>query len=104
MTSQRKALTIKNVGQILLKRGFISEEQYKEINAKGESQAAREYTNSTARSSESPTASFVTGPTGSGKTTTLYSSLRALASPEVNIVTVEDPIEMVVEEFNQVGV
>jgi len=47
---------------------------------------------------------LVTGPTGSGKTTTLYSSLRALASPDVNIVTVEDPIEMVMEEFNQVGV
>ncbi len=47
---------------------------------------------------------LVTGPTGSGKTTTLYSTLRALASPEVNIVTVEDPIEMVLEEFNQVGV
>ena len=47
---------------------------------------------------------LVTGPTGSGKTTTLYSSLRSLASPEVNIVTVEDPIEMVMEEFNQVGV
>ncbi|ACM21928.1 type II secretion system ATPase PulE [Geotalea daltonii FRC-32] len=47
---------------------------------------------------------LVTGPTGSGKTTTLYSSLRALASPEINIVTVEDPIEMVMEEFNQVGV
>jgi general secretion pathway protein E len=47
---------------------------------------------------------LVTGPTGSGKTTTLYSSLRALSSPEVNIVTVEDPIEMVMEEFNQVGV
>lgn len=47
---------------------------------------------------------LVTGPTGSGKTTTLYSSLRALASPEVNIVTVEDPIEMVMEEFNQIGV
>jgi len=47
---------------------------------------------------------LVTGPTGSGKTTTLYSSLRTLASPEVNIVTVEDPIEMVMEEFNQVGV
>ncbi len=46
----------------------------------------------------------MTGPTGSGKTTTLYSSLRALSSPEVNIVTVEDPIEMVMEEFNQVGV
>jgi general secretion pathway protein E len=47
---------------------------------------------------------LVTGPTGSGKTTTLYSSLRTLASPEVNVVTIEDPIEMVMEEFNQVGV
>jgi general secretion pathway protein E len=47
---------------------------------------------------------LVTGPTGSGKTTTLYSSLKTLSSPEVNIVTVEDPIEMVMEEFNQIGV
>lgn len=47
---------------------------------------------------------LVTGPTGSGKTTTLYSALKSLSSPEVNIVTIEDPIEMVVEEFNQVGV
>ncbi|MEO5356847.1 MAG: GspE/PulE family protein [Nitrospirae bacterium YQR-1] len=47
---------------------------------------------------------MVTGPTGSGKTTTLYSSLRALSSPEVNIITIEDPIEMVLEDFNQVGV
>jgi general secretion pathway protein E len=47
---------------------------------------------------------LITGPTGSGKTTTLYSSLRTLSSPEVNIVTIEDPIEMVMEEFNQVGV
>lgn len=47
---------------------------------------------------------LVTGPTGSGKTTTLYSALKALSSPEVNVVTVEDPIEMVMEEFNQVGV
>jgi general secretion pathway protein E len=47
---------------------------------------------------------LVTGPTGSGKTTTLYSSLKRLSTPEVNIVTIEDPIEMVVEEFNQVGV
>jgi len=45
----------------------------------------------------------VTGPTGSGKTTTLYSTLRTLSSPEVNIVTIEDPIEMVMEEFNQIG-
>jgi general secretion pathway protein E len=47
---------------------------------------------------------LVTGPTGSGKTTTLYSTLKALSSPEVNIISVEDPIEMVIEEFNQIGV
>jgi general secretion pathway protein E len=45
----------------------------------------------------------VTGPTGSGKTTTLYSALEALASPEINIVTIEDPIEMIHEEFNQIA-
>ncbi len=45
---------------------------------------------------------LVTGPTGSGKTTTLYSSLKALATEEVNVVTIEDPIEMVTEAFNQV--
>ncbi len=44
---------------------------------------------------------LVTGPTGSGKTTTLYSTLRLLASPDVNITTVEDPVEMVYEPFNQ---
>lgn len=47
---------------------------------------------------------LVTGPTGSGKTTTLYSSLKTLASPAVNITTVEDPIEMVHEDFNQIAV
>ncbi len=47
---------------------------------------------------------LVTGPTGSGKTTTLYSALKVLSSPDVNIITVEDPIEMVMEDFNQVGV
>ncbi len=45
----------------------------------------------------------VTGPTGSGKTTTLYSGLQALASPEINVVTIEDPIEMVHEDFNQIA-
>jgi general secretion pathway protein E len=44
----------------------------------------------------------VTGPTGSGKTTTLYSALQALASPDTNVVTIEDPIEMVHEAFNQI--
>jgi general secretion pathway protein E len=47
---------------------------------------------------------LVTGPTGSGKTTTLYSVLKHLSRPEVNIVTIEDPIEMVHEDFNQVAV
>jgi len=47
---------------------------------------------------------LVTGPTGSGKTTTLYSALKTVASPEVNVVTIEDPIEMVHDKFNQVSV
>jgi len=47
---------------------------------------------------------LVTGPTGSGKTTTLYSTLRTLAQPEVNVCTVEDPIEMVMSQFNQMQV
>jgi len=47
---------------------------------------------------------LVTGPTGSGKTTTLYSALRKLAKPEVNVCTVEDPIEMVEPRFNQMQV
>jgi general secretion pathway protein E len=47
---------------------------------------------------------LVTGPTGSGKTTTLYSTLRYLSGPEVNITTVEDPIEMVDPRFCQVQV
>jgi general secretion pathway protein E len=47
---------------------------------------------------------LVTGPTGSGKTTTLYSTLKLLATPDVNICTVEDPIEMVEPAFNQMQV
>jgi general secretion pathway protein E len=47
---------------------------------------------------------LITGPTGSGKSTTLYSSLRFLASERNNITTVEDPIEMVHEQFNQIAV
>ncbi len=47
---------------------------------------------------------LVTGPTGSGKTVTLYSALKSLASSEINITTIEDPIEMVHEEFNQTSV
>ncbi|MBT4364026.1 MAG: type II/IV secretion system protein, partial [Desulfobacteraceae bacterium] len=47
---------------------------------------------------------LVTGPTGSGKSTTLYSTLRRIATPEINVTTIEDPIEMVHEEFNQISV
>jgi len=47
---------------------------------------------------------LVTGPTGSGKTTTLYSTLRKLATSEVNVCTIEDPIEMIEGAFNQMQV
>jgi len=47
---------------------------------------------------------LVSGPTGSGKTTTLYSTLKQLATPEVNVCTVEDPIEMIEPAFNQMQV
>ncbi len=47
---------------------------------------------------------LVTGPTGSGKTTTLYSTLKLLATEEVNVCTIEDPIEMVEGAFNQMQV
>ncbi|WP_310449778.1 GspE/PulE family protein [Sulfuritalea sp.] len=47
---------------------------------------------------------LVTGPTGSGKTVTLYSTLKTLATPEVNVCTLEDPIEMIEPSFNQVQI
>ena len=47
---------------------------------------------------------LVTGPTGSGKTVTLYSTLKHLATPEVNVCTLEDPIEMIEPAFNQVQI
>ena len=47
---------------------------------------------------------LVTGPTGSGKTTTLYTTLKRLATPQVNLCTIEDPIEMVEPAFNQMQV
>jgi general secretion pathway protein E len=47
---------------------------------------------------------LVTGPTGSGKSTTLHATLKHLASPEVNICTVEDPVEIINDEFNQMQV
>ena len=47
---------------------------------------------------------LVTGPTGSGKSTTLYAALNSLRSPSVNIITVEDPIEYRIEDINQVQI
>ena len=47
---------------------------------------------------------LVTGPTGSGKTTTLYTSLKHLATPDVNVCTIEDPIELIEPSFNQMQV
>jgi general secretion pathway protein E len=47
---------------------------------------------------------LVTGPTGSGKTTTLYSALKSISSREINVTTIEDPIEMVYQDFNQTEV
>ncbi len=47
---------------------------------------------------------LVTGPTGSGKTTTLYTTLNKVATPDVNVCTAEDPIEMEVDSFNQVQI
>jgi type IV pilus assembly protein PilB len=47
---------------------------------------------------------LVTGPTGSGKTTTLYATLREINSPEKNIITIEDPVEYVLEGINQIRV
>ena len=47
---------------------------------------------------------LVTGPTGSGKTTTLYSALKTICTREINVTTIEDPIEMVYPDFNQTEV
>ena len=47
---------------------------------------------------------LVTGPTGSGKSTTLYTTLDAVARPEINVITVEDPVEYRMPGINQVQV
>ncbi|VXB55195.1 Type IV pilus assembly protein TapB [Microbacterium sp. 8M] len=47
---------------------------------------------------------LVTGPTGSGKSTTLYTALRAVANPRVNVITVEDPVEYRIPDINQIQV
>lgn len=58
----------------------------------------------TSMSQQSSGIILVTGPTGSGKTTTLYSTLKMLATDQVNVCTIEDPIEMVESSFNQMQV
>lgn len=47
---------------------------------------------------------LITGPTGSGKTTTLYATLNHVKSTTVNIITVEDPVELINEDFNQINI
>ncbi|MCD6579930.1 Flp pilus assembly complex ATPase component TadA [bacterium] len=47
---------------------------------------------------------LITGPTGSGKTTTLYATLNHVKSPTVNIITIEDPVELINEDFNQINI
>ena len=47
---------------------------------------------------------LLTGPTGSGKTTTLYSALNHVSSPDLNIITIEDPVEYILDDINQIQV
>ena len=90
-------------GEKLVMRIFnpdILVKDYRELgfSEEDEQQVERHGRTSRTASSSSP------GPTGSGKTTTLYSTLKQLATPEVNVCTVEDPIEMVEPAFNQMQV
>ncbi len=66
--------------------------------------ADQDYTNWRSMTTRPDGIVLVTGPTGSGKTTTLYSTLKQLATSEVNVCTIEDPIEMVEDSFNQMQV
>jgi general secretion pathway protein E len=89
-------------GEKLVMRIFDPEVLVRDLRELGFSEEDRRRWNSLA---EQPNGIIlVTGPTGSGKTTTLYSTLKALATPEVNVSTVEDPIEMVEPAFNQTQV
>jgi general secretion pathway protein E len=89
-------------GEKLVMRIFDPESVAKDLDALGFSEAeARRWEEITARPYGIV---LVTGPTGSGKTTTLYSTLRRLATEEVNVSTIEDPIEMIEPSFNQTQV
>ena len=89
-------------GEKLVMRIFSPDISNKDFIALGFSEAQAEKWNSWAKAPNGII--LVTGPTGSGKTTTLYSTLRMLATSEVNVCTVEDPIEMVEPAFNQMQV
>jgi general secretion pathway protein E len=89
-------------GEKMVMRIFDPEVAVQELDALGFGEAdAKRWTELTARPHG---IILVTGPTGSGKTTTLYSTLRRLATDQVNVCTVEDPIEMIEPAFNQMQV
>jgi general secretion pathway protein E len=89
-------------GEKLVMRIFDPETTLKDFNALGF--AAHEMALWEQLTSRAHGIILVTGPTGSGKTTTLYSTLKRLATEEVNVCTVEDPIEMIEPSFNQTQV
>lgn len=89
-------------GEKLVMRVFDPEVLVKDFSSLGFSTRDEKHWN---RMIESPHGIIlVTGPTGSGKTTTLYTSLKYLARPEVNVCTIEDPIELIEPSFNQMQV
>ncbi|MDB6001424.1 MAG: type secretion system protein, partial [Rhizobacter sp.] len=89
-------------GEKMVMRIFDPDTTTKEIDALGfTSHDARRWTDLVSRAHG---IILVTGPTGSGKTTTLYSTLKRLATDEVNVCTIEDPIEMIQPAFNQTQV
>ncbi|NOR26011.1 MAG: type II/IV secretion system protein [Desulforhopalus sp.] len=89
-------------GEKAVMRILDSELMFQQVDALGFSKRDMEVYNSFISSPHGII--LVTGPTGSGKSTTLYSTLKEISTPEKNIVTVEDPVEMVHEEFNQIAV
>jgi general secretion pathway protein E len=89
-------------GEKMVMRIFDPEVAVQDLDALGFGESdAKRWTDLTARPHG---IILVTGPTGSGKTTTLYSTLRRLATDQVNVCTVEDPIEMIEPAFNQMQV
>jgi general secretion pathway protein E len=89
-------------GEKMVMRIFDPETVVKSVEALGfSSHDGRRWSELTARAHG---IILVTGPTGSGKTTTLYSTLKTLATDEVNVCTIEDPIEMIEPSFNQTQV